>query len=160
MAEMTSDIQSIVANFVSAEQRLQEVIARIPAGRWPQASPNAGWSYKDLLAHLATGDWICQHFMRSLLETGGVPKWPDADAGNAERVTARRARSADELAEERARHRSETVALIAQLQPKHLDAPIDMPWFNVRGAPFRVYLQSFPGHDINHTQELGAIASG
>jgi hypothetical protein len=158
MTRPTSELQSIVDNFLTSEQRLQLMIARVPAGRWPEASPNDGWTYKDLLAHLATGDWICQHFLRSLLEKGSVPAWPDADAGNAERVLARRGKSVSDLMEERAQHRSETIGLVGQLRPEHLEAPIDMPWFDVRGAPFRVYLQSFPGHDINHTEELMAVA--
>jgi uncharacterized protein (TIGR03083 family) len=134
MAELTPELQSIVENFLAVEQRLQETIARISPEGWSEISPNAGWTYKDLVAHLATGDWICQIILRSLLETGSVPEWPDADAGNAERVRARREKSVAALAEERAQHRNETVRLIEQLQPDHLEAPIDMPWFNVRDA--------------------------
>jgi hypothetical protein len=158
MTQMTPELESIVENFVAAEQRLQETVARIPHGRWSDPSPNAGWTNKDLLAHLTTGDWICQHFLRELLKTGGVPEWPDADAGNAKRVAARRDKSVSELAVERAEHRNETVSLISQLQPEHLDAPIDMPWFNIRGASFVRYLQGFPGHDIDHIRELEASA--
>ena len=158
MTQTTPELQTVVENFVRVEQRLQERVAQIPAERWMDASPNDGWTYKDLLAHLATGDWICQHLLRGLLETTSVPDWPDADVGNAERVAARRRKSVSDLAEERARHRSETIGLIEQLRVEHLESPIDMPWFNVRGAPFRVYLQSFPGHDIGHTRELSAIA--
>jgi hypothetical protein len=158
MTEIKPELQSVIENFVAAEERLQETVARIPPGWWSESSPNAGWTYKDLLAHLATGDWICQHLLRGLLKRGSVPEWPDADAGNAERVAARRGKLVSELAEERAEHRNETVRLIAQLEAAHLESPIDMPWFNVRGAPFRVYLQSFPGHDINHTEELMVVA--
>ena len=158
LAQAMPELQSIVENFVSAEQRLQETVARMPPARWSEPSPNAGWTNKDLLAHLSTGDWICQYFLHELLKTGRVPDSPDADAGNAERVAARRDKSVSELAVERAEHRNETVSLISQLQPEHLDSPIDMPWFNVRGAPFRLYLQGFPGHDIEHTRELGVIA--
>ena len=117
-----------------------------------EPSPNAGWTYKDLLAHLATGDWICQHFLRGLLETGRVPEWPDADAGNAERVAARRGKSVSELAEERAQHRNETLRLIGQLEQGHLDRPIDMPWFNVGErrlgytfSAFRATTSTIPG---------------
>jgi hypothetical protein len=154
MSQIPPALQSMIENFLAAEQRLQEAIACFPAERWSYPSPNEGWSYKDLLAHLATGDWICQIFLRSLLATGRLPEWPDADAGNADRVAARRDRSVGKLAEERTRQRRETIGLIEQLRPEHLEAPIDMPWLNVRGAPFRVYIQSFPGHDIGHTQEL------
>ncbi len=150
--------QSVVASFVTAEHRLQETVARIPPDRWLAPSSNAGWTYKDLLAHLATGDWICQHLLHGLLETGAVPELPDADAGNAERVSARRGKLVSELGKERAQHRTDTIRLIAQLHPDHLDRPINMPWFNVRAAPFRVYLQTFPAHDRDHTQELIAIA--
>ena len=159
MTDIAPELQSTLENLVAAERRLQETVAQIPPKRWSESSPNDGWTYKDLLAHLATGDWICQHFLRSLLGTASVPEWPNADVGNAERVAARRSKSVSELAEERAQHRKETVRLIEQLELRHLESPIDMPWFNVRGAPFRVYLQSFPGHDIDHTRELEAIVA-
>ena len=154
MTQVSSELQSIVDNFIVAEQRLQEAITRVPPGAWSEQSPNVGWTFKDLLAHLATGDWLCQHLLRGLLETGSLPDWLDADAGNAESVAARRGKSVNKLAEERAQHREETIRLIARLQPEHLDSPIDMPWDNILGAQFRLYLQMFPGHDFGHTAEL------
>jgi hypothetical protein len=73
-------------------------------------------------------------------------------------VGALRGESVNELVAERAPHRNETISLIAQFEARHLESPIDMPWFDVQSAPFRMYLQSLPGHDINHTQEFMAIA--
>jgi len=145
--------QSVVASFVTAEHRLQETVARIPPDRWLAPSSNAGWTYKDLLAHLATGDWICQHLLHGLLETGAVPEFPDADAGNAERVSARRGKLVSELGKERAQHRTDTIRLIAQLHPDHLDRPINMPWFNVRAAPSRCNSKPFPANTGTQTRE-------
>ena len=151
------DLQPVIENLKAAERQLQVVVSRMPPTCWSESSPNADWNYKDLMAHLATGDWVRQHFLTGLLETGRILDWPDADAGNSERITARREKPVSTLTKERAEHRRRTIELIERLQPEHLAQAIDMPGLNAYGVPFLRYLQGFPAHDINHTRELQAI---
>jgi hypothetical protein len=61
---------------------------------WNLPSPLAGWTYKDLLAHLASGDWVFQWMLRGaldierfdLMEKGGLDYVND---GNAQRIVER-----------------------------------------------------------------------
>lgn len=159
MGNVLPVLQPVIDNLMAAQERLEQVVARIEPIRWQQWSSNPGWTYKDLLAHLATGDWVCQHRLHGLLETGGVPDSPDVDAGNAERIAARRGRSVQELMEERARHRRQTLDLIERLTVAQLEQPIDMSSLGIGTVPFIRYLQGFPAHDIGHAFELEAIAA-
>ncbi|MBI1885922.1 MAG: DinB family protein [Chloroflexi bacterium] len=158
MAGLLPDLKPIVENLNACQQRLEQVVARVEPSRWQEASGNPGWRYKDLLAHLATGDWVCQHLLRGLHETGRVLDWPDVDAGNAELISARGEKSVGELMEERAGHRRRTIELLSDLRPAHLEQPIELVFMGIGQVPFLRYLQGFAAHDIQHTWELAALA--
>jgi hypothetical protein len=53
---------------------------------WERAVRGFDWTYRQLLAHIATGDWVLQGHLRHVIETSAVGPWPDVDAGNAQRV--------------------------------------------------------------------------
>jgi hypothetical protein len=122
---------------------------------WEQPSPVPGWTYRDLLAHIATGDWVLQSHLRSLIEHNDVAAWPDVAAGNAERLHERRYSADRALIEEYLSMRHETLVLLAKLQRRHLDVPIDLWW---QPAPNRStvlgYLRGFEAHDRTHREQL------
>src|SRR5439155_26624226 len=70
------DLQPVSENLKAAERQLQVVVSRMPPTSWSESSTNADCNYKDLMAHLATGDWVCQHFLTGLLETRRILDWP------------------------------------------------------------------------------------
>jgi uncharacterized protein (TIGR03083 family) len=150
-------IATVIDRLQAAEERLLTAVEGADAARWDEPSSCEGWTYKDLLAHLATGDWVCQILLRGVLATGALPTGHDVDAGNAERIETRRPKSVDELIQERQAHRQETLALLVQLTEDHLKVPMDLPWQNLT-APFSRYLLGFAAHDLGHTFELEAIA--
>ncbi|MDP3064739.1 MAG: DinB family protein [Chloroflexota bacterium] len=150
-------ITTVIDRLQTAQERLLKAVERADAARWNEPSPNPGWTYKDLLAHLATGDWVCQMLLRGVLATGSVPPWPDIDAGNAELIEARRPKSVADLLQERQAHRQETLALLAQLTEAHLRVPIHLPWISTT-TTFSQYLLGFPGHDLGHTFEMETAA--
>jgi len=68
---------------------------------WTMPSPLEGWTYKDLLAHLATGDWVFQTMLRQTL---GIENALPAQAtlefvneGNARLLAERKDTSIEEL---------------------------------------------------------------
>lgn len=122
---------------------------------WERPSPLSGWSYRQLLAHIATGDWVLQCHLRHIVEHGAVAPWPDVDAGNAKRV-AERAHSTDRaLTEEYLSMRHETLRLIARLEPAHPSLPIEF-WWEPRPNQHTVldYLLAFERHDRAHREQL------
>jgi hypothetical protein len=122
---------------------------------WERPSPLPGWTYRQLLAHIATGDWVLQGHLRHIVEHDAVAPWPDVDAGNAERL-AQRAHSTDRaLTEEYLSMRHETLLLLGRLNPEHLGLKISY-WWEPEPNEHTIldYLLMFERHDRTHREQL------
>jgi uncharacterized damage-inducible protein DinB len=132
------------------------VVYSVDESWWEAPSSIRGWSYRNLLSHIATGDWVLQHHLRHIIESGRVADWPDVDAGNAERITERRFTTWQRLTDEYLSNRHETMRLLAQLQHQHLTLPIDLWWEppERRRRTVRDYVGGFWSHDHQHREQL------
>jgi hypothetical protein len=121
--------------------------------QWPLPSPLRGWTNKDLLAHLATGDWVCQTVLHAVtanepLDLAAIGL--DAvNAGNARLLQERRERSVEELITEVEAESAETQELLGHLTEEDEGRTQE-------GAPISLgdYLRGFPEHDRQHLAEL------
>ena len=122
---------------------------------WERPSPLPGWTYRQLLAHIATGDWVLQGHLRHILQSGAVAEWPDIDAGNARLVEERRFTTHVALIEEYLSMRHETVWLLGQLEAKHLQLTLEF-WWAPRPNQHTLleYLAVFESHDRQHREQL------
>jgi hypothetical protein len=122
---------------------------------WERPSRDLAWTYRQLLAHIATGDWVLQHHLRHIIETGRVAAWPDVTAGNDQRVTERRFSTDRALTDEFLSSRHETMRLLSTLKREHLGLEIEFWW---EPTPNRhtvlEYLQMFDRHDRTHRDQL------
>lgn len=127
----------------------------VDPARWEKPSAVPGWTCRQLLAHIATGDWVLQTHLRHLIEHGTPAAWPDIDAGNAARLTERQWSTDRRLIDEYLSMRHETLRLLAQLTPSHLAAPIDL-WFETppREGSVLEYINGFHRHEARHREEL------
>jgi len=121
---------------------------------WGWMSPLQGWTYKDLLAHLATGDWVMHTVLRAVIanEPVEVAKVTNLDwvaEGNARFLAERKERSPEELIAEVEAEGDETQELLSQLS--EADEQLTQ-----EGAPMSLsdYLRLFPGHDRAHLAQL------
>jgi hypothetical protein len=132
------------------------VIYSVDESYWERPSPLEGWSYRGLLAHIATGDWVLQYQLRHVIEHGSVVTWPDVTAGNAERVEERRFTTWQTLTDEFLSMRHETMRLLAEVKPPHLKLALERPWLPVdqRSATVFDYLRDFWWHDDSHRNQL------
>jgi uncharacterized damage-inducible protein DinB len=132
------------------------VIYSVDPTLWERPSPVPEWTYRQLLAHIATGDWVFQTHLRHVIETGAVGPWADVDAGNAERVDARRFSTDRVLVDEYLSMRHETMLLLSQLTPKHLKQPISLWWLPEGEREKRIadYVLVFERHERNHREQL------
>ena len=131
------------------------VIYNVDPVRWEQPSIVPEWTNRDLLAHIATGDWVLQMHLRNVVEQGHAADWPDVHAGNAERLHDRRFTTTAALIEEYLSMRHETSLLLTQLNPKHLEQPIDLWWKpRPQGYSMLEYLLSFADHERAHREQL------
>lgn len=132
------------------------VIFSVDPSYWERQARGLDWTYRQLLAHIATGDWVLQGHLRHILEHGEVGDWPDIDAGNAQRLDERRFSNDRTLVEEYLSMRHETFRLIAGIKPQHLRLEIDLWFREKRDEPYTIldYLQGFEGHDRTHAAQL------
>jgi uncharacterized damage-inducible protein DinB len=147
-------VEPIAAQLREGREQIIALAGAAPAEAWSKPSPNEGWTCKDLLAHLATGDWVCQTILRAVVgdEAADLDALGDLDAigrGNARRLGERAARSVEELVGEVREEGEETQALLARLTEAH--EPLRR-----EGAPMSLgdYLRGFPNHDRQHSAQL------
>jgi uncharacterized protein (TIGR03083 family) len=121
---------------------------------WGWMSPLPGWTYKDLLAHLASGDWVLQTVLRQIIanqpiDVATVTNLDWVNAGNAQRVEERRGRTPEELMAEVEAESAETQELLSQLREEH-------EGWTQEGAPITLgqFLAGFPEHDRGHLAQL------
>ncbi len=127
----------------------------VDATRWETPSPLPGWSYRQLLAHIATGDWVLQQHLARLIERGTPAEWPDIAAGNAERIEERQFSTDGKLIDEYLSMRHATVRLLAQMTERHLAQPIEL-WFEPDRREHTVlgYIRGFHRHEAAHREQL------
>lgn len=146
-------VAPIAAELRETRVEIARVAGQLPRERWEQASPLEGWNYKDLLAHLATGDWLVQTVLGAVTSNQPVDlaviDLDYVNAGNARLLADRAGRPVDELIDEAEAEGEDTQALLAKLT----DADDGR---TQEGAPMSLggYLRMFPGHDRGHLAQL------
>ena len=144
-------------------QRVTDYLVAIARGvepsRWRDPSPYPGWTYKDLLAHLATGYSVRLARLRSLLEMGQLGQDPDADAANASNIARHRESSPEALVEEMVRQRSQVRRLLGLLRPEHLAVrtAVRRRGQATQDGTFLEALQHWHDHDLEHAADLAPI---
>ena len=152
-----------LATVIECWQRVTDYLVAIARGvepsRWRDPSPYQGWTYKDLLAHLATGYTVRLAQLRDLLEKRQLGPQPDADAANAENIARHRESSPEALVEEMVRQRSEVRRLIGLLRPEHLEVRMTLRrrGQEPRATTFVEALQHWHEHDLEHAADLAPI---
>ena len=118
---------------------------------WGMPSPLEGWSYRDLLAHLAVGDWVCQSILSAAVagRPADLSILNQLDERNEQLRREREGRSIEELIAEVESEGEETQELLARLTEEDESRKQE-------GAPMSLdeYLRMFPGHDRRHLEEL------
>jgi hypothetical protein len=122
---------------------------------WEQPSIVPSWTYRQLLAHIATGDWVLQGHVRYVIERGEVAAWPDIDAGNADLLASRAHSTERALTEEYLSMRHETMLLLSRLRPEQLSLRISFWWEPQPNEHSLLdYVLAFEHHDRTHREQL------
>ncbi len=147
-------VEPIAARLRDSRRDIVIVAHSVPDEVWDRPSPNEVWTYKDLLAHLATGDWVCQGVLRAVTNRAGYFV-DEIDDGNARLLEERRRMSVSDLIAEVEAEGEETQELLAELKEEHEELTRE-------GAPMSLghYLQMFPGHDEQHLAQLRTALEG
>ncbi len=122
---------------------------------WDGESGDPDWTYKDVLAHVASNDLRIQIRLRAVLgqrDEAELEALRDWDGWNRRAVEARRGRSVPELVDELTASRHETLRLLSRVRPERLSAPITMS----DGSTCNVleYIDGFTEHESEHAGQL------
>ncbi len=124
---------------------------------WDEESALPGWTYKNILAHLASND-IRHHIrLRVLLgeaDRAQLDALEDVDGWNQRALEERRDRSVRELIDEMAAHRYELLLILSRLRPEDLFAVVTLPDGSAWSPPD--YIEMFSGHEARHAGQLVA----
>lgn len=141
-------VEPIAAKLRDTRREIVVVAESTPDGAWEETSPLDPWTYKDLLAHLATGDWVCQSVLNMVVH-GTEFDFQGPDDGNARFVQERREMPVAELIAEVEAEGEETQELLSQLKDEHQGLTREGARMNLGD-----YLRGFPGHDEQHLAQL------
>ena len=109
-------------DLVQAQQALLDVLDRVGADDWSRASPNEGWTVRDLLTHLATAEaGFVPTLRRMAAGQGGVPADFDPNRWNAGQLRRRGEVAPDQLRSELEASHREMLALLDDLDDAALD---------------------------------------
>jgi uncharacterized protein (TIGR03083 family) len=109
-------------DLVQAQQALLDVLDRVGADDWSRASPNEGWTARDLLTHLATAEaGFVPTLRRMAAGQGGVPADFDPNRWNAGQLRRRGEVAPDQLRSELEASHRDMLALLDDLDDAALD---------------------------------------
>jgi uncharacterized protein (TIGR03083 family) len=109
---------------------LQSLIERVGDARMTEPSLDAGWSVKDVLAHIALWEGICARWLEAAArgETQDRPEVKDVDGTNARGFERAKARPlSDVIRESRTRH-ARIVAAVEALSGEELASDARFGW--------------------------------
>jgi uncharacterized protein (TIGR03083 family) len=149
-------VEPIAAKFRDTRAELVATARAMPAEAWTRPSPNEGWTYKDLLAHVA-GDTEKNFLtvLRLVIDRRPVDLatfTTGADERNARDIAARRGRTIDELIAEIEADGEETQELLTRFTDADENSQPE-------GLPMTVgdgLRQLAGGHDGEHLAHLRA----
>ena len=123
---------------------------------WDRETAGApGWSYRDVLAHIASNDLRVHARLRALLgepDEAELRAVNDIDGWNQQAVDRRRSRSVRRLVDEMTAARHETFRLLSHVRPDQLSAPITMSDGSTRNV--LEYIDMFTEHESEHAGRL------
>ncbi|MDZ4279046.1 MAG: maleylpyruvate isomerase N-terminal domain-containing protein [Dehalococcoidia bacterium] len=145
-------VEPIATQLGESRAAIADVARSVPAEAWERPSPLGGWTYRDLLAHLAAGDWVCQSILSAAVagRPADLSILNQLDERNEQLRREREGRSIEELIAEVESEGEETQELLARLTDEDESR-------RQEGAPMSLgeYLcDAFPGHDRRHLEEL------
>jgi hypothetical protein len=157
---MEPRIRHIAERWDRVTEYLVNAARAVHPQKWDDPCPYPGWTYKDLLIHLATGYTVRLAQLRDLLERGRLGPEPEVDTAIAGHIARHRRSSPEALVEEMVRQRSEVRRLMGLLRPEHLEArttidrPRDQP---PREGPFMEAMERYHEHDLEHAADLAPV---
>jgi uncharacterized protein (TIGR03083 family) len=145
-------VQPLAREFAENRQAVLDFARLLPAESWERSSPLEGWTYRDILAHLASGnDKQVQYLLGCVVNRTPLDPamFGNADSQNARNVAERQGRSVKELIAELEEDGEACLDLMAKLTDA--DGERRQKGFD---QSFGEALPLFTRHDLEHLSQL------
>lgn len=149
------EIEATFRTMFRYREGLLRAIYSVDDCAWDEPSPDAGWTNRDLLAHVASNELRVHVRLRTLLGEASAEEVAlvnDIDGWNQREVALRRGRSVRALVDEMAASRYQTFGLLARIRPGDLERTIARA--DGTGMPVAQYIEMFTAHESVHAGQL------
>jgi uncharacterized damage-inducible protein DinB len=155
----TPEIEGRVGRLLRAQEGFLRAVYQVADDAWDEESPmTPGWTYHDVLAHIASNEQRLQTRFRSAKGAGSEKELAavnNVEEWNAGAVKARRGRSMRELVDEWQAGKHETLRILASFEPQHLRGYVTV------GSGEKVLLMEFLQRVAAHTsRHAGQLVPG
>jgi hypothetical protein len=149
-------VEPIAERMQRTRASIVEFARALPAEAWALPSPNSGWTYHDLLAHLADDTDKNPHAaLRAIADGRDIDRalFEDIDSRNAKGVVERRSHSIARLIEEIERDGGTMQRLLASIrdEDEHRTQP------ELRGTFGEFLRDGLAAHDALHLEQLRTV---
>ncbi|HEV8574293.1 MAG TPA: maleylpyruvate isomerase N-terminal domain-containing protein [Dehalococcoidia bacterium] len=152
----TPEIEGRVGRLLRSQEAFLRAAYQVANDAWDEESPlTPGWTYHDVLAHIASNERRLQTRFRSAKGEGSEEELAavnDVEKWNAEEVKARRGRTMRELVDEWQAGKWETLRVLASLRPEHLRGQVTVG--SGEKVPLMEFLQRVAAHTSRHAGQL------
>lgn len=148
-------IEAAIDRLHVADRDLLRAVDSVADDAWDRPSPDARWTYRDVLAHVASNELRVHARLGSVFgeaDEAELKAINDIDGWNQREVEERRSRSVRELVDELEAHRQETLRLLGRFRPGHLSTPITLADGSTCNA--LEYIDMFTRHISAHAAQL------
>jgi uncharacterized protein (TIGR03083 family) len=154
-ADLNARKAAIARELAEAREGLLAAVRLVDEAAWEMPTANEGWSVRDVLAHVASGETTIQALLRRMADgRGGVPDDFDLDRYNASQLRRRAEQTVPQLLAELDVARGQTLEALAAATAQALSQRGRHPrgMITTLEETFRIIAR----HDREHTQDIRA----
>lgn len=138
---------------------VQQTLAGLPEAAWETDGVCGVWSVKDIIAHLASYEWLLVDLLNSFLGGGPTPYLDKMGVLGPERfnddeVSARQNKTGPEALAEYTETQAKTMVLAAQIPAETFREVGTLPWYGPEYALDDFLVYTYYGHKREHCAQI------
>ncbi len=138
-----------------------QAIDGIPEEAWELAGACGAWSVKDIVAHLASYEWVLVDVIMTLLNDSPTPTLSEfmaqGDRFNDIEVSKRKEKTRQEVLAEFSDTHCQVMSLIAKIPAGTLREVGTLPWYGMDYTLDDVLVYMYYGHKREHSAQIAAF---
>jgi hypothetical protein len=130
--------------------------------QWQHPDVCGYWSTKDIIAHLASYEWVLGEVFQTCIESAPTPTLDrltsqNGDAFNAEQVGARQQKSPKEALSEYDQAYEKVMQLLPRISAEELRQPGALPWYGSQYSLEDFIVYQYYGHKREHMAQVAVF---